>query len=86
MYSPYSLVSLMATLPAPSSQSAAVRRFELRFFNLFKPGRALAFPCDASGQVNMDDLTEQAKVNYLAARALVGRDYTRPVVVASILH
>ena len=55
--------------------------FELRFDSLFQPGRALSFPCDAAGRVNLDDLGERARCNYLFARAVTGRDYAHPAVV-----
>ncbi len=55
--------------------------YELRFESLFLPGRALAFPCDACGRVELDRLTERARDNYLYARAVVGREYATPQVV-----
>lgn len=57
-------------------------RYEIRYRSLFDAGRALAFPCDAQGRVPMDELSQRAFVNYLYARALVGRDYAAPEVVA----
>ena len=54
--------------------------FELRFPSLFIEGRGLAFPCDAQGRVDLDALGERACLNYLYARALVGRDYACPSV------
>ena len=54
--------------------------YELRFYSLFHPGRAVAVPCDASGQVSLDDLSERLKNAYLGARALVGREYAYPAV------
>lgn len=62
-------------------QLADSLRFELRFESLFDPGRALAFPCDERGQVELDQLTEKARRNYLYARAVVGREYATPAVV-----
>jgi hypothetical protein len=53
----------------------------LRFASLFQEGRALAFPCDASGQVDLDALSERARANYLYARAVVGREFTVPDVI-----
>lgn len=58
----------------------AVPAFELRFQSLFHDGRALAFPCDAKGQVDMDALTERARHNYLYARTVVGREFATPAV------
>jgi hypothetical protein len=57
--------------------------FELRFQSLFSPGRALSFPCDEGGQVDMDSLSDRARQNYLFARAVVGRDYSTPSVCSS---
>ncbi|MEP7280610.1 MAG: hypothetical protein ABI696_01420 [Rubrivivax sp.] len=54
--------------------------YELRFQSLFNPGRALAFPCDAGGSVDMDKLSDRARQNYLFARAVVGRDFAAPAV------
>jgi hypothetical protein len=56
------------------------RSFVIRFCSLFKEGRALTFPCDAQGHVDLDALPERARGNYLFARALVGRDYSSPRV------
>jgi hypothetical protein len=67
---------------APES-SAAPSAFELRFPALTGTGRALSFPCDASGLVQMDRLSERARNNYLLARALMGREYGWPSVLAS---
>jgi hypothetical protein len=55
--------------------------FELRFQSLFLPGRALAFPCDARGRVEIDGLTERARDNYRYAQAVVGREFATPQVV-----
>lgn len=55
-------------------------RYELRFQSLFQEGRALAFPCDAGGHVDMDALTERALQNYLYARTVVGREFATPAV------
>ena len=64
---------------------AAIRQlspFEVRFDSLFAEGRALAFPCDRAGRVDLDSLPSKARANYLFARALVGRDFAPPVVSA----
>jgi hypothetical protein len=57
---------------------------ELLFRSLFKAGRALAFPCDARGCVDMDRLSERARHNYLYARTVVGREYAAPLVQVCI--
>jgi hypothetical protein len=54
--------------------------FELRFDDLHVAGRGFAFPCDAQGRVDLDALSDQARENYLYARALVGRATAMPVV------
>ena len=61
-------------------------QYELRFKSLFQEGRALTFPCDAGGHVQLDELSEQARHNYLYARAVVGREYSAPAVQLSDLH
>jgi hypothetical protein len=55
--------------------------FQLRFASLFHPGRALSFPCDERGRVELDALGERARSNYLYARAVVGREFATPQVV-----
>lgn len=61
--------------------ASAAAPFELRFESLFNAGRALAFPCDEHGQVQIDALSERARTNYLYARAVVGREFATPAVV-----
>lgn len=58
-------------------------RYELRFLSLFDGGRAYAFPCDESGHVDLDALSDRARCNYIYARAAVGRELSRPTVEAS---
>lgn len=55
--------------------------FELRFQALHFRGPSLSFPCEANGTVNLDELSERQRANYLYARAMVGRDYAAPEVV-----
>ena len=55
----------------------------LFFGGLFPSVRSLLFPCDSGGHVEMDDLSERARDNYLFARAVVGCDYRVPVVIAA---
>jgi hypothetical protein len=54
--------------------------FWLRFNPRSRHSFALEFPCDARGRVDLDSLSERARVNYLYARAVVGRDFERPAV------
>jgi hypothetical protein len=67
-----------------SFQPAA--HYELRFKSLFNEGRALTFPCDAGGHVQLDSLSDRARHNYLYARAVVGREFSAPAVQLSDLH
>lgn len=60
--------------------------YELRFESLFNEGRALSFPCDKAGLVDMDSLSERARCNYLYARAVVGREFRTPAVRVTRLH
>jgi len=66
--------------------STSTARYEIRFQSLFNEGRALAFPCDADGHVQMDSLSDRARTNYLYARAVVGREFATPAVMRSDLH
>ncbi|MEP7280368.1 MAG: hypothetical protein ABI696_00205 [Rubrivivax sp.] len=61
-------------------------QFELRFTSLFDDGRGYAFPCDASGTVDLDAMSERLRNNYLYVRTLIGRDYTAPAVLPRHLH
>jgi hypothetical protein len=54
--------------------------YEIRFQSLFDASRALSFPCDERGRVQMDDLSERARNNYLYARAVIGREFAAPAV------
>ena len=67
---------------ATSSSLASSTAFELRYQYLFNEGRALAFPCDEGGHVDLDSLSDRARNNYFGARVLVGREYAAPVVLA----
>jgi hypothetical protein len=54
--------------------------FQLCFRSLFDSGRGYAFPCDRSGRVDLDELSERARNNYFYARAMVGRELAVPAV------
>jgi hypothetical protein len=55
--------------------------YELRFPSLFNEGRALTFPCDARGQVDMDLLPDRARNNYFRAHTLIGREFATPLLL-----
>lgn len=59
---------------------------EVRFRSLFHEGRALSFPCDAQGHVNLDALSPKVLGNYLYARAMVGREFATPAVLDCTPH
>jgi hypothetical protein len=63
-----------------TQETRQAHAYVLRFESLFDGGRALAFECDAGGHVDLDSLSERAKLNYLYARAVVGRDFAMPRV------
>lgn len=67
-------------------ETAAAHAFQLCFRSLFNAGRGFAFPCDPRGQVDMDGLSDNARNNYLYARAMVGRELACPAVEALALH
>ena len=65
-----------------STSAASQSRYELLFACLFRPGRGYAFPCDAEGNVAIDDLCDRRRDNYFYARAVVGRELSTPMVRA----
>ena len=69
-----------------ASPADDTRRYELRFQSLFHTGRALAFPCDAGGQVRWEALSERGRDSLARARAQVGRKFASPSVQLSALH
>jgi hypothetical protein len=58
---------------------------QLCFRSLFNSGRGYAFPCDQTGQVDLDRMSERARNNYFYARAMVGRELSPPAVEAAAL-
>jgi hypothetical protein len=60
--------------------ATAGNQYQLSFRNLFDSGRGFAFPCDGTGSVDLDGLTEKARNNYFYARAMVGRELSVPAV------
>ena len=62
--------------------SISASHYELRFMSLFSEGRGLSFPCDPSGDVHLDEMSERARANYFYARTVIGREFAMPAVVA----
>ena len=77
--------SLLYPLSMSTDSSPAVR-YELRFQSLSNAGRGYVFPCDADGNVDLGALSDKARMNYLHARTVVGRDFSCPAVVANPAH
>lgn len=75
-------VQKVRPLPPALLDSHDVCGFELRFMSLFHEGRGLSFPCGPSGDVFLDELSDRARANYFYARAVVGREFSVPAVVA----
>lgn len=60
-------------------------RHELRFEHLVEGGHGYAFPCDPLGRVDLDSLSSRARNDYFFARALIGRELSRPMVIPPAL-
>ncbi|MDP9126079.1 MAG: hypothetical protein M3N82_16025 [Pseudomonadota bacterium] len=58
--------------------------FELRFDPLVGEQAPLTFPCDAHGQVDLDELCDRSRCDYLFAHTLIGRNFTMPVIRACL--
>ena len=56
--------------------------FELRFDPLIAAQSPLSFPCDAEGRVDLDELCDRSRCDYLFAHTLIGRHFTMPVIRA----
>ena len=59
---------------------------EIHYQSLFDGGSSLCFPCDIDGHVPLDSLSERGLINYLYARAVVGKEYAFPLVTLSTPH
>ena len=70
----------MSPHQVPPGQGIAEAALELRFAARVHGRRAMVFPCDERGRVDMNSLDERRRNDYLFARALMDRDYERPVV------
>ena len=69
----------------PSTPSRNDAAFELRFTSLLDAGRAMAFPCDPAGCVELDALSERARSDYFYARAVIGHEFACPRVQPACL-
>jgi hypothetical protein len=66
--------------------NSAMTEFELRFQSLRDRSRSFAFPCDSKGLVDMDQLSDRTRTDYLYARAMVGRELAVPAVRPARMH
>ena len=66
------------------SHQTQAQRYELRFQSLFAEGRGFAFECDEEGNVDLDSLSERARLNYFYARTVIGREVSMPAL--RVLH
>lgn len=60
--------------------NTVAQHYELHFESLHHSGRGIVVPCDATGDVDLDHLSERMRNAYFGARAMVGREYAYPVV------
>jgi hypothetical protein len=70
----------MDCIAAIAPATADAEGYELRFQSLFHSGRALSFPCDASGSVHWQAMSERARSSFLRAREAVGVEFALPSV------
>jgi hypothetical protein len=75
-----SYLSSLWSIQVINSSQTADRQFQLCFRPLSQAVMEQSFPCDASGSVDMDRLRAGDRLNYLFARATIGRDFGRPTV------
>lgn len=68
----FGAASAAQCLTQPVSSAA---QFEVRFDCLVDAERALAFPCDEAGRVDLDTMSECVRNNYFYARATRGWQY-----------
>ncbi|HMC16273.1 MAG TPA: hypothetical protein VKI18_11610 [Albitalea sp.] len=63
------------------SGMSAETGYQIRFRSLLQEGRALSFPCDSHGEVDLNALTQHALDDYLFARAMIGREFATPALL-----
>jgi hypothetical protein len=75
-------ITIVACDTSRSEATMLQASYEVAYQPLFQDQNPLRFPCDRLGHVDLDSLSPQAIENYLFARALVGRDFAPPAVMA----
>ena len=56
--------------------------FQLRFRSGYLQGQTVSVPCDAGGEVDIDQLSEAVRRDYLFARIMIRRERTYPELVS----
>lgn len=74
-----SIMQYELTSSGTATQQAGPSPCTLLFQPLFV-GRGFEFPCDTQGLVDLDALSERARLNYFYARAMMGRELSYPRV------
>ena len=69
------------TAPTPPATFADLA-FELHVEPLVQEQLPLSFPCDAAGCVDLDELGDRSRCDYLFAHTLIGRHFEMPVIRA----
>lgn len=59
-------------------------QYALCFRSMFHTGRGYFFPCDSNGYVDLNALSETARMNYFFARGVVGREFFVPAVECTL--
>ncbi len=73
-----------ASGPNPTAPADAGRHYELCFHCVSAHDPAYCFPCDHAGRVDIDALSDAERIDYLYARALIGRRFQAPAVRADV--
>jgi hypothetical protein len=60
--------------------------YQLSFRSICDPHCVCSFPCSVSGDVDLDALSERARVRYLYARTVIGREFAAPYVQPVSVH
>ncbi|CAN5720234.1 hypothetical protein BH11PSE7_BH11PSE7_03660 [soil metagenome] len=66
--------------------NSAATHYQLRYRPIKGQGAGYVFPCDSEGHVDLDELSERARNDYLFARAVVGRELELPAVQPEVAH
>jgi hypothetical protein len=66
----------------PMTTPQAPPGYHVYFASLRDEGEAMLFPCDMAGNVDIDGLSPPARNDYLFARAMRGREFAYPAMLA----